>query len=165
MAIVFPSVAKGPELASRYFNKRELACKCGGRFCAGEWAYDPDFIAMLDNARVLSGVPYDINSGRRCARHNARVGGVSNSQHTVRDGIAVDIPLAGHDRVKLVADLVRSGIKSIGFGATFVHVDGRKDRARAWQYGSKGFAAWTKAYGFNPVDAVARRGIRALLVK
>lgn len=152
-------------VASRWrwpnFKLEEFQCKCGGRFCDGEFAYDPLALEMLEAVRKVVG-PLLINSARRCARHNARVGGVSNSQHTVTGGWAVDISLAGHDRVKLVKALVDAGFRSIGFGNTFVHVDRREDRARAWQYGSKGFAAWTKAYGFNPVDAVYRKGLSAL---
>ena len=44
---------------------------------------------MADEIRRRAGVPLNVNSGVRCKRHNAEVGGVSNSLHTT--GQAVDL--------------------------------------------------------------------------
>lgn len=48
---------------------------------------------VLDQAREKLGMPITVNSGYRCPKHNAEVGGVANSQHM--KGEAADIAPAG----------------------------------------------------------------------
>ena len=74
----------------RFFKEKELCCKCCGQL--------PPFArenieALVDNVldplRERYGKPIVVNSGYRCAKHNAEVGGVANSQHV--KGEAADI--------------------------------------------------------------------------
>ena len=74
----------------RFFKEKELCCKCCGQL--------PPFAReniealvenVLDPAREKLGSPIIVNSGYRCPKHNAAVGGASNSQHM--RGEAADI--------------------------------------------------------------------------
>ena len=53
--------------------------------------------AVLDPAREQLGKPITVNSGFRCAKHNAHVGGVVNSQHL--RGEAVDLCCEDNERL------------------------------------------------------------------
>ena len=120
-----------------HFTPRELACRCGGRFCAGEYWHAPDFLDALEALRGDIGHPLVINSGHRCAVWNTYVGGVRFSLHR---SIAVDISLAGHDRHALLAAAERRGFTGLGLGKTFLHLD-RRPRPARWIYpGSE--ASW-----------------------
>ena len=50
---------------------------------------DATFLAMLDSAREIAGIPFKINSAYRSESHNRKVGGKSTSSHLV--GKAVDL--------------------------------------------------------------------------
>ena len=66
------------------FKVSEFACK----HC-GENKIHQDVIDMAQAIRDELGVPVMVNSGYRCAEHNARVGGVKGSYHT--KGLAADL--------------------------------------------------------------------------
>ena len=53
---------------------------------------DATFLAMLDSAREIAGIPFKINSAYRSESHNRKVGGKSTSSHLV--GKAVDPSIA-----------------------------------------------------------------------
>lgn len=74
----------------QYFTRAEFKCQCGGKYCNG-YPAEPaeETVRMADEIRRRAGVPLTVNSGVRCKRHNAEVGGVSNSLHTT--GQAVDL--------------------------------------------------------------------------
>ena len=101
-------------------------------FTAGEFAspdnpnsgyeMDSTFIYMLDSARTIAGVPFEINSGYRSSQHNRFVGGVDNSAHT--KGLAADIKVRnGRERSAVVRSLLAVGFTRIGVAKGFVHVD------------------------------------------
>ena len=146
-----------------HFTARELACRCGGRHCDGEDFHDADFLDALERLRGGQGVMV-VNSGRRCALHNAAVGGAALSQHKV--GVACDVALAGHDPVALARAAVAAGFKGLGFGRSFLHLDARVRPAgwrRPWRVpnafhypGAKG--AWTARFGFDPALKFASTG-------
>jgi zinc D-Ala-D-Ala carboxypeptidase len=146
-----------------HFSARELACRCGGRHCAGEYYHDPSFLDALERLRGAFGILV-VNSGRRCALHNAAVGGAPLSQHKV--GIACDVALAGHDPVALARGAVAAGFKGLGFGRTFLHVDARVRPSgwrRVWRTpnafhypGAR--EAWTTRFGFDPALTFAATG-------
>lgn len=78
-----------------FFAPEEFACKCGG-FCDGyPHEIQPSLVRIADRARKYFGQPITVISGLRCPQHNARVGGVSNSQHMF--GEAADIHVRGVD--------------------------------------------------------------------
>lgn len=113
-----------------HFSVAELACRCAGRYCAGEYWHDPDFLDGLEALRAKVRAPLIINSGHRCAGWNARVGGAPLSRHKQ---IAADIRLAGHDRFALLAAAERAGFTGFGLGRAFLHID-RRARPARWSY-------------------------------
>ncbi len=120
------------------FTARALACSC--RECGGEYWHDPRFIDALQMARTEVGFPLRINSGHRCALHNARVGGAPLSAHKT---IAADISIRGltpPQRARLLAACQQAGFKGFGFYTTWLHVD--MARPRQWFVG-QGRALWT----------------------
>ena len=124
------------------FSPAELACRCAGRFCDGEYYHDPDFLDGLQGLRDRAGRPIRITSGRRCAQWNAAVGGAPLSQHRLT--LAVDIALAGHDRHALAREAERLGFTGIGYAVSFLHLD-RRARPARWFYGAASRAAWGTA--------------------
>ena len=70
---------------TRNFKVSEFACKCG----CGYNVIDQRVIDMAQIIREALGVPVKVNSGCRCDKHNANVGGVKGSKHT--KGLAADL--------------------------------------------------------------------------
>ena len=68
----------------KYFSKSEFKCPCCSKVLVSR-----KLVFMLDLARSLAGVPFNISSGYRCKKHNRHVGGVKSSAHL--KGLAVDI--------------------------------------------------------------------------
>ena len=110
----------------KHFKQKEFACKCG----CGANKMNHDLIRLLDKIREHFGRPVIINSGIRCKTHNARVGGVSNSQHLY--GTAADIAIPGV-APRMVAQYVETLMPNsggIGIYSWGVHVDVRKTKSR-----------------------------------
>ena len=70
---------------TKNFRVSEFACKCG----CGKDDIDQRVIDMAQVIRDELGVPVKVNSGCRCEKHNAKVGGVKGSKHT--KGLAADL--------------------------------------------------------------------------
>ena len=105
-----------------YFTREELACPC-----CGKSEMDEGFIHQLNVAREFAGIPFVINSGYRCERHNRKVGGVSRSRHLL--GQAVDIRCtSSRDRFVILQALLVAGLVSFSIAKTYIHVD-------AWEEG------------------------------
>ena len=68
----------------KHFEIREFACRCCGRA-----AVTVALVFWLDVLRRSLGQPLHINSGFRCAAHNARVDGSASSRHLI--GCAADV--------------------------------------------------------------------------
>lgn len=103
----------------KYFDDSEFACKCG----CGRKDIDIFLVDRLDTLREQLGRPMKITSGCRCERHNASVGGKSNSAHL--RGLAVDIEAAsGRERYEILSRIFRLMMFSrVGIAKTFIHVD------------------------------------------
>ena len=69
---------------TKNFKTQEFAC----HHC-GKLLLDQRLINMCQTIRDELGVPVRVNSGYRCEKHNAEVGGVKNSTHT--RGLAADL--------------------------------------------------------------------------
>lgn len=69
---------------SEHFTSEELGCKCCKKAPINQKLLD-----LLEAIRNLIDDPIVINSGYRCQKHNAEVGGEPNSWHT--QGLAADI--------------------------------------------------------------------------
>ncbi len=118
----------------KHFRASEFACPCGN--CdGGAERMDYDLLLMLDQAREEAGIPFVITSGYRCPQHNAAVGGVPDSAHTL--GMAADVAvLSSRARFTVLAALLSMGAQRLGVGDTFVHVDVDDDKPLdvAWTY-------------------------------
>jgi len=112
---------------SANFSRSEFQCKCGCK----KFNITPALIKGLQKLRDYLGMPIIINSGTRCPKHNAAVGGTRNSYHL--RGYAADICVEGLTPKALAIKaeqitVFRCG--GIGIYSTFVHVDVRGHRAR-----------------------------------
>jgi len=114
----------------RHFTTEEFKCRdCGRNEIKSE------IIELLDRARALADVPFNISSGYRCPEYNAAVGGVEDSAHT--KGLAADIKcLRSRARFKMIAALLECGFTRIGISDDFIHVDIDPDKPREviWPY-------------------------------
>ena len=70
---------------TKNFKVSEFTCKCG----CGHNPIDQRVIDMAQTIRDALGVPVRVNSGCRCEKHNAKVGGVKGSKHIT--GKAADL--------------------------------------------------------------------------
>lgn len=68
---------------------------------------DPEFVAKLDQARHLAGIPFVITSGFRTPEANkSLVGAVPESAHT--KGLAVDLAVSNSHEVSLIIDAAKA---------------------------------------------------------
>jgi len=112
------------------FDSDEFRCSC-----CGIEDMNVDFISKLQRARDIAGVPFIINSGYRCAKHNAEVGGTLGSSHLI--GRAADISVYGAmKRFTILSALLEAGLTRIGIRQDFIHVDidERKTEKAVWLY-------------------------------
>lgn len=115
-----------------YFDTKEFESKDGKPSPFDDTVVKRELIVMLNAIRSRYGKPIVVNSGYRSPEHNAEVGGVKNSYHTL--GLAADIRPLNENRSDLtelqtICDEMnpRGGV---GFYDTFVHVDVRGEHAR-----------------------------------
>lgn len=102
---------------------------------------DRQLLMTLDALSKRTGYPiFDwINSGARSETHNRKVGGASRSSHKIPICKAVDIGTpTKFIRNHIIAEARNLGIKRIGVGRTFVHLDVDKNKSQyvAWGYPS-----------------------------
>ena len=103
----------------KYFRKAEFACKCG----CGASDMEEKLIKTADKVRTYFGKTMIVSSGRRCTKHNANVGGVSNSRHL--SGKAMDFCVSG-----ISASMVLTYVQKLpeiryayAIDSNFVHMD------------------------------------------
>lgn len=113
---------------SKNFTVGEFACRDGSDLIL----IDTELVKTLQKIRNHFATPVTINSAYRTAAYNKKIGGVSNSQHTL--GTAADITLGKIDprAVAECAEFLMPKSGGIGLYNGFVHIDVRKSRAR-WQ--------------------------------
>lgn len=107
-----------------YFDRSEFACHCGGAYCNGFPAEpEEELIRVADDIRKKFGAAATVSSGVRCTKHNANVGGVSNSRHL--SGKAMDFCVAGKSAAQLLAEVQKHPeIRySYAIDSSFVHMD------------------------------------------
>jgi len=81
-----------------------------------------EFVKLLDLIRGDCDFPFEINSGYRTPEHNEQVGGKFDSAHT--KGVAADISCNDSvERFAILKAAFNRGVKRIGIGSNFVHLD------------------------------------------
>jgi len=101
---------------------------------------DPDFLAMLDEARDCAGIPFVITSGFRTVAHNKKLikqgySASRNSSHLL--GLAADIKCSDSRSRYIILDALNEvGFTRIGIAPNFIHVDLdiNKPQHRIWVY-------------------------------
>jgi uncharacterized protein YcbK (DUF882 family) len=103
---------------SPHFSLFEFRCPCCNRVLLTEATR---LAQRLEPVRGDFGVIH-IDSGFRCPRENARVGGKPDSQHLT--GLAADIAIYNDsERFALIKALLDHGFLRIGIAKTYVHAD------------------------------------------
>ncbi len=125
----------GDEYLSPHFKRSEFACRCGCGFGLGDGDVDPRLVAALEEfRRRLGDVPVIVNSGCRCAAHNARTpGAVAGSLHVKGKAADVRVKAWRPSGLALVAEEVeafRNGGIGVYHRLGFVHLDVRGSRKR-----------------------------------
>tara|TARA_R100001377_G_scaffold66585_1_gene41841 strand:+ start:1883 stop:2278 length:396 start_codon:yes stop_codon:yes gene_type:complete len=112
----------------RFFKPSELACRGSGSLLVV-----PSFIDACERLRSLFASPLTCNSSYRSRRHNALIGGSSNSVHKL--GLAADFSTRNIDRDLLLRLALEQGWTGIGKYNTFLHLD-RRPQKRISTWGS-----------------------------
>lgn len=122
------NTAKKDEQLTPHFKRSEFACKCG----CGKDNIDPVLVNHCETIRMAAGVALLVNSGVRCDKHNAKVGGVKGSYHTQGKAADIKCSLGARKLYELIQALYAAG-KLPGLEyclkyPTFVHIDIGKKR-------------------------------------
>lgn len=119
---------------TKHFNLSEFQSKDGATMPEPVKKNIIELAKNLEVIRAYFDSPIKINSAYRSPAHNAKIGGVKNSQHIL--GKAADIVITGRtprEMAKGIESLIDQGkIKQGGIGIypTFVHYDIRGTKAR-----------------------------------
>ena len=121
----------GSKKLSQNFMVSEFACKDG----SDKVLVDTALVDALQKIRDHFGRAVTINSAYRNAAYNAKIGGVSNSQHV--KGTAADIVVQGVTPLAVAqyAEYIMQGSGGIGQYSSFTHIDTRANRARWINFG------------------------------
>ena len=117
---------------SKYLTTSEFKCKCCGALPPDLYAEEglediyATFFGAFDDIREMFGKAIPINSGYRCAKHNAAVGGEPLSVHTF--GLALDMDCKNAAEVEWLAECVERTHDELRMGkykqaGTFIHCD------------------------------------------
>jgi len=108
-----------------HFTEEEFTCPCG----CGTLNPNREFLERLERARIRAEIPFPVNSGSRCKKHNEEIGGVDSSSHLADEleeieSHAADIGVRGsRQRGKILTALRAVGFNRIGIANSFIHVD------------------------------------------
>lgn len=93
------------------------------------------FLEQLDRVREQAGIPMVLNCAFRSVAHEKQMGRSGNSAHT--RGWAVDVRCTtSANRYRIVGAALRCGIRRIGIGKTYIHLDndGTLPQDVMWDY-------------------------------
>lgn len=116
---------------SPYFVPSEFDCKCGcGKNNMTETQMD-----MLLQARILANIPFVINSGTRCLKHNTASRGSVDSEHLYGEGTDINCT-SSTARWKIIDSLIAAGFNRIGIDEKFIHAGSRIEKPQnvIWVY-------------------------------
>lgn len=103
----------------KYFSEKEFN-RCVPSCSMSDM--DNDFLLLLDKVREDAGVPFILNCAYRSEEWDKSKGRSGKSAHT--KGKAVDIKCnTSANAYKIVNAALKNGIKRIGIGRTFIHID------------------------------------------
>lgn len=121
---------------SQNFTSREFDCRCDSPLCQST-VVEELLVESLELLREGSG-PLVVLSGFRCEEHNARVGGVKDSQHLL--GRAADVRASRGLSPNSVAQLA-GAVRAFAAGGigiyrdlNFTHLDVRDDGPARWTH-------------------------------
>lgn len=121
--------------ATKNFTLQEFECHCG----CGKNEITQPVIELCQKIRDKLKEAIHINSGYRCPKHNAEVGGVPNSFHA--QGLAADLSCHSGGKVlfALIADMkARGELPELEYAIlyntkNFVHIDCGKVRTKYFE--------------------------------
>lgn len=117
---------------AKYFKDSEFkACTPS---CSIE-QMDQAFLLLLDDIREYAGIPLVLNSAYRSPAYEKKHGRTGTSAHC--QGLAVDILCrTSSNRYKIVKAALECGVRRIGIGPTYIHIDMAGDHAQdvIWDY-------------------------------
>jgi len=114
-----------------YFVPREFECKCG----CGKNNMTKTHMDMLLQARILANIPFVINSGTRCPKHNIASKGSVDSEHLYGEGTDIKCT-SSTTRWKIIESLIAAGFGRIGIDEKFIHAGSRTSKPEnvIWTY-------------------------------
>ena len=116
---------------SAHFDDSEFKCRCCGQLHPSGDMPPKKLVSFLEDIRAhFGGIPVHINSGYRCPKHNAAVGGASASRHMAGDASDLWIEGVSPHAVYEVANRLIGHEGGVGEYATFTHIDVRGHKAR-----------------------------------
>ena len=119
---------------TKNFKLKEFHSKDGSIMPGAVFENVKELATNLQILRDHLGLPIKVNSGYRSPEHNAKVGGVKNSQHLL--GKAGDIKVIGmrpKEVAETIIELINQGVMKqggVGVYPSFVHYDIRGNEAR-----------------------------------
>ena len=96
---------------------------------------DVAFLSKLSKARELAAIGFKITSGYRSPAHNAKVGGVPSSSHTIGRAVDIYAPTSTQKYI-IINALLQVGFNRIGVAKNFIHVDDDPNKSEdvIWTY-------------------------------
>ena len=116
------------------FSLKEFESKDGSKMPSDVYLNIVKLVGQLQFLRDYTGRAITVNSGYRSPGHNAKIGGVKNSQHLL--GKAADITIEGlkpAEVYRLIDELIDMGLMlqgGLGSYDSFTHYDIRKTKSR-----------------------------------
>lgn len=108
----------------KFFSRAEFECTCNHSYCNG-FPAEPDqkLVLLCEDIRSHFGTPVYIESGVRCPKRNAEVGGVYNSRHM--NGWAADLWVEGYTAKQVLSYVKKHKSVSYCYAITNknVHID------------------------------------------
>ena len=127
-------------------NFKSTEFDCHGSGCCSSTLVDENLVKYLQKIRSHFGKSVHINSGYRCKKHNAAVGGASASNHM--DGEAADIRIDGVTPLEVAQYAEHIGVLGIGVYSWGVHIDTRTSK----YFWYDGGASNVKTFGGSFID-------------
>jgi zinc D-Ala-D-Ala carboxypeptidase len=98
------------------FTREELECPC----CRCLGLIEENLLPRLQAARTIYGKPITVTSGYRCEKHNAEIGGATNSLHPLSSAIDAKY-ISGTELGGLVKAFIAAGFNEIGIYEKHIH--------------------------------------------